>query len=311
MPRPCALLIRWSVAALAIAVPLKAQEITGSVFGSVTDPSGAPIAAAQMRVSGPELVRAQSARTGSDGTFQFPALPPGVYELRVTAAGFAAGAQQETLVAIGRATRVDFKLNIASESNSVTVNGEVASIDVRHSAVAENVPGSMSDRLPRLRSFDSLIDITPGVRAEVKSGQYQVDGASGSENAFIIEGVETNDIYSGLLLQNGQVPFEFVQEFRIQSSGFEAQYPAATGGVVTVVLRSGGNQFHGSGFLYAESSVLNAGPRSFLTLDPIDDNRSLRVNPGHDGLLIRNPSLTLGGPVLKDRIWFYGGFSPQ
>src|SRR5207249_3665917 len=116
-------------------------------------------------------------------------------------------------------------------------------VDARHSAVAENVPSSVSDRLPRLRTFDSLIEIAPGVRAEPKSGQYQVDGASGSENAFTIEGVETTDIYSGRLLQNGRVPFEFIQEFRIQSSGFEAQYPAATGGVVTVVLRSGGNEF--------------------------------------------------------------------
>jgi TonB dependent receptor len=165
--------------------------------------------------------------------------------------------------------------------------------------------------LPKGLNFDSLIALAPGARYETKGGGYQVDGASASENVFVIDGMDLTNLFSGALPRSGQIPFEFVQELQIKSSGFEAQYGGAMGGVINVVTRSGSNQLHGNFGLNFASDSLQAGPRPTQRLNPENDNLLDYFANQRDGYRLLNPGGALGGPIKKDKVWFFAGWYPE
>ncbi len=290
---------------------LSAQETTGSILGTVKDPSGAAIAQAEVQASGTNLVRPESVKTDSAGTYRFAALPPGTYTLSVTAPGFSQLRETNLSLGAGKVLTVNLAPEVGRLTESVVVSGEAIKIDTALSAVSTEVNMDEMNRLPKGRNFDSLIALAPGARAEAKSGQYQIDGSSGSENTFYLDGVEATDIQGGRLLRSNQIPVEFVQQFQIKSSGFEAQYGGATGGVISAVVRSGSNGFHGQGFLYMADDGLNGRPRQSLRLDPNNDNIANYFQPSRDGYRLLNPGGIFSGPIIKDRLWFSVGFAPQ
>src|SRR5262249_27223019 len=104
---------------------------------------------------------------------------------------------------------------------------------------------------------------------------------------------------------------EFLQEFQVKSSGFEAQYGGATGGVINAVVKSGGNQFHGQGSLYWNTDGLNGDQRPVLRLNPLDDTKAEFFTQKKDGFRLLNPGFSLGGPILKDKLWFFNSYFPE
>ena len=141
-----------------------------------------------------------------------------------------------------------------------------------------------------------------------------MDGASASENIFIIDGMDQTSVYSGSLPTSGNIPFEFVQELQVKSSGFEAQYGGAMGGVINVVSKSGSNAYHGDIGMYLRTDSMQARPRATLSVDPVDDSKGYYLQNAVDAYRYLSPVVTLGGPVipkLKDRLWFFAGFSPE
>ena len=229
----------------ALSLPVVGQETTGGIRGVIADPTGGVIPNATVTVSGPALMRAQTSQTDASGNFTFPSLPPGKYTLEITATGFAPAKLFNIDLQVGKIIRADTRLEVGTTQQTVEVSGEGLVVDTSQSTVAANVAAGTFDHLPKGRSFDSLIALAPGARYEAKSGGYQVDGASASENIFVIDGMDQTNIYSGALTEAGQIPFEFVQEMQMKSSGFEAQYGGAMGGVINVVTKSGSNEFHG------------------------------------------------------------------
>ncbi len=301
---------------------LLAQETTGGIRGTVTDPSGAAVPNARVEVSGPALVRPLTVTTDTTGTYIFGALPPGEYTITVTASGFRQVKQAGINLQVGRLLTVDIRLEVGAITESVTITAAAAMVDVSQSASQANVSRTFFEWLPKGRAFDSLIELAPGARREPKQGGYQIDGASGAENVFTIDGVEVTDLQHGDLPRNSRIPMEFLSELQIKSSGFEAQYGGATGGVVSTVIRSGSNEFHGQASLYLEHDSMNAAGRPLLRLDPLDDNRASyfhfncqKLDPANacgvkDGYRLLNPGFALGGPFVKDKLWFFTSYYP-
>ena len=287
------------------------QETTGSLRGVVTDATGAVVPNAKVEVAGPALLGSPTVTTDSAGTYAFLTLPSGVYTLTATASGFIPQKRVNIDLQVGKILRIDFKLEVGGTQQTIEVISEAPIVDVSQSTVSANVTQLDYNHLPKGRSFDSLIALAPGARYEATSGGYQVDGASGSENIYVIDGMDTTDLYTGGLPSTAKIPTEFVQETQIKSSGFMAEYGGAMGGVINVVSKSGSNQFHGDLGIYGDSDVLQAGPHPTQDLNPVDDNIVKYIPNTRDGYRFINPVVDIGGPILKDKIWFFAGWSPE
>ncbi|HEY6231220.1 MAG TPA: TonB-dependent receptor, partial [Pyrinomonadaceae bacterium] len=156
----------------------------------------------------------------------------------------------------------------------------------------------------------------PGTRPESRSGGFSVDGASGGENVFVIDGQEVTNYRTGTLNETYNIPTQLVQEVQVKSSGFEATYGGATGGVVSVVTRGGGNDLHGEFGMQWELAKLNGEARPilnrFTTTPPAAFVQTAEYfNPGKVGGTNYFPTANLGGKIIKDRLWFFGSYTPQ
>jgi hypothetical protein len=293
-----------------------AQETTGSVEGTVSDTSGGRVAGATVKVESPGFTR--TVATDDQGFFRVLYIPPGTYKVSVNAANFSHWSAEDVKVALGKSIAIEVQLKPtgAQETITVTGGGEVVKMDPTDSKVQTNIPRSVIDNLPKGTNFASLLKISPATRAEPLSGQFQVDGASGSENTFIIDGQEVNNFRTGVLNTNNNIPLEFVQEMQIKVSGFEAEFGGATGGVINVVTKGGNNDFHGGVGLNFETDELYSDPRPFLQSFRSGTGASFiqineYLNPKKDDFVNLFPTATLGGPLVKDRLWFLASYAPQ
>ncbi len=301
---------------LSIAAPFAwAQETTGNIEGTVSDAAGARVPNATVKVEGAAFTR--TVTSGGDGFFRVLQVPPGLYKVTIGASNFSNAVAEEVMVALGKTTELTLSLKAGSIQDVVTITGdEVARLDPADSKIQTNITSKVIDSLPKGTNMTSLLKLSPAARPEANSGGFQVDGASGSENSFIIDGQEVSNFRTGVLNTNNNLPFAFVQEIQIKTSGFEAQYGGATGGVINVVTKGGSNEFHGLGGIEFEPNQLWAGPR------PIQNSfRSgtgaafVQVNeylkPKKDDFHNLYPSFAIGGPIKKDRLWFFTSYAPQ
>jgi hypothetical protein len=288
-----------------------AQERTGSLGGTVADPTGLPVPNAAVEVASPALLQPMKSSTDAGGAFLFPSLPPGSYEVSISAGGFRTYKASGVTVNVGRTIRVDARLEVGQVTESVTVSGETLMVDTATTTVSSSVTAAMYDRLPKSRSFDSLIVLAPGVRNEPKAGGFQVDGSSGSEHAWILDGIEVTNIQTGDLPSYARFPTEWVAETQMKSSGFDAQYGGAIGGVVNATTRSGANDFHGQISFYTYTDEMNARVRPRLRLNPADDRIGDYFHDGKDDVSFHNPVLQLGGPIKRNMLWFFASVTPQ
>lgn len=292
-----------------------AQETTGSIEGTVSDISGARIPGATVKVEGSAFSRTTTAN--SDGFYRMLQVPPGVYKITVQAEKFSSATVEAVAVVLGKTTEVPFSLKVGNVSEQVVITSDdVARIDPADNKIQTNITTRVIDSLPKGVNMTSLLKISPAARPEALSGGFQIDGASGSENSFIIDGQEVSNFRTGTLNSNNNLPFQFVQEIQIKTSGFEAEYGGATGGVVNVVTKGGSNEFHGLAEYQFEPNKLWAGPRPALN--------SYRAGTGANFIQINEyikqpkdnftnhfPAFSIGGPIAKDRLWFFTSYAPQ
>lgn len=292
-----------------------AQETTGSINGTVTDASGARIPGATVKVEGQAFNR--TATTNSDGFFRMLQVPPGIYKVTVSADKFSGASADMVEVTLGKTTPLEFALKVGSVSEAVNISAEdVVRIDPADNKIQTNITSKVIDSLPKGTNMTSLLKLSPATRAEPLSGQFQVDGASGSENSFIIDGMEVSNFRTGVLNTNNNLPFQFVQEIQIKTSGFEAEFGGATGGVINVVTKGGSNDIHGEAGVEFEPNKLWAGPRHFLNTYRQGTGAAFRqinqyIKPDKDDFNNYYPSFGIGGPVKKDRLWYFLSYAPQ
>ncbi len=307
------------VAVLALPCVL-GQETTAGLQGTVKDPSGAVLVKAGVEVSGASLIGTKRVETDQSGYFRFANLPPGAYRLTVTATGFRTFRQDNIELEVGHLPSLNIVMEVGTLTETVEVSAQGAAVDVTQSKVQTNIPDTALTYLPtQSRSFQSVIQFAPGARSEPLQSGYQIDGASNSENSYLIEGQETASVQDGHSAAN--VPMDFIQEVQVKSSGFEAEYGGALGGVVNVVQKRGSNEWHGSVFAYYEGDKLDAAPNPSLQRDPdwaANANGAKRLDqpleyyyPQKDHRRIISPGFTVGGYLVKDRLWVFGSSAPE
>ena len=162
-------------------------------------------------------------------------------------------------VVLGRAFEMDTEMTVGGVAETVQVTAEASPlVDNRSTLIAHNVSAEEFDRLPKGRSFQSIALTAPSVNSGEVEGGFQVNGASGAENGFTVDGITTNSLINGQSRQN--TVFEYLQEVQVKTSGISAEYGGALGGVISAVTKSGGNVFRGEGHYYYEGSALAVGP---------------------------------------------------
>jgi hypothetical protein len=316
-----------------------AQETTGGIQGTVKDPSGAVISGATVTVSSTALIGKKTATTDSAGFYHIEQLPPGVYSVTTSAPGFSTETQQNLQLQTGALPNINFSLKLGQAEQTVEVSAESAMVDVTQSKVQTDITHDVLNAIPKGRSFQSVIPFAPGARQEPLQGTtngrtngFQIDGASDSENVYMIDGINTTNIQNGGVGKNFQQ--DFVQEVQIKSSSFEAEFGGALGGVINAIPKHGGNAFHGEFKTYFQSSGLDANDPCAsgftaaiggstvcgLRLDPTKPSLSTanRLDgtpqyyvPKKDNRHVIEPGYEIGGPIFNDRLWFFSSYVPM
>ncbi len=300
-----------------------AQELTGSIEGTVTDPNGAVVPGVEVTITnravGGSTGFRRTVTTDQNGFYRVQQVPPGTYDVTTAAsAGFGTGTASNVQVVLGRSTPVNFTLAAGGQSVTVDVAADTLAIDTTATKIQTNITQRTAELLPKGTNFTSLLQISPSVRQEPRSGGFQIDGASGSENTFIIDGQEVTNFRTGVLNTNNNIPFQFVQEVQIKSSGFEAEFGGATGGVINVVTRGGGNEFRGEAGIEFGIPRFNGRPNQFLNLTTFQAAGSSTntvlpeyIQPNKDEGTNFFPFFSIGGPIVKDKLWFFASYAPQ
>jgi hypothetical protein len=290
------------------------QNTTGTVEGTITDQNDAvvPNATVTVKSTGSTAGFNRTVTTGQNGYFQVTQIPIGTYTITATAPNFKTSTQDVT-VSLDRAAIANAKLEVGSAGETVIVSSDDAvTIDNGNTQIDTNITKAVFDALPKGTNFTSLLKTAPNVRPEALAGGFQVDGASGSENVFVIDGQEVTNFRTGVLTSNNNVPFEILQEVQIKSTGFNAEYGGATGGVINVVTVGGNNELRGNFALSFRPSKIQGDPRDILrTYSTNDPGNFEYFSPVKDGGTDFFPVAALSGPIVKDKLWFSLAYAPQ
>jgi outer membrane receptor protein involved in Fe transport len=279
---------------------------TGSIEGTVVDATGAAVPGVTITVSGQNLIQAQSATTNDEGFYRLLNIPPGRYTVTIESArGFARYEQSNVEVNLSRTSNVAVTLQPQGASEVVDVTASSgAAVDVTTTTAGTNVSTEQFSNFPTQRTVQSLYTIAPtatrsGLRdASGRDRDPSVAGSSGPENNYILDGVNVTDPAFGG--SGANLPFEFVQEVEIKTGGVSAEFGKATGGIFNVVTKSGSNDFRGDAFVYFTPEGFVRETRSFPFTGAAPNGFS-EVDAGFD----------IGGPIVKDKLWFFGAFNPQ
>ena len=286
-----------------------AQTTTGSISGTVTDTSGAVIRGAAVAVRNVDTGAVRSATSNDEGLFSAPLLPPGTYEVTAEAAGFGAGRVGNVVVSIGTDANVRLVLEPAGVQAAVTVSAEAPLIEVTKSSVSSVVNERMIENLPTNgRNFIDFVLSTPGVvRDEARLGDIVFAGQRGTLNSLIVDGSDNNNTFFGQALGrtgSGRAPYQFsqdaVKEFQVNTNAYSAEYGRAGGAVINVVTKSGTNDFHGSAFYFYRD-------KDIKSKDLIDVVNHRPEAPYHFDQF----GASLGGPILRDRLFFFANYDGQ
>ena len=303
----CALVAMLAVMAASTAT---AQERFGGIAGIVTDSSQAPVPGATITATNKQTGATRTVVSGPDGAYRVPDLEPGRYTVTIELSGFQKVQADDVLVLLGRMADVPATLKVGGLSEVVTVTSDTKTqVDLRSTTIAHNVTAEEFDRMPKARSFQGIALTSPGVNQGELEGGFQVNGASGAENSFTVDGVNTNSLLYGSSRQN--TVFEYLQEVQVKTGGIAAEYGGALGGVISAVTKSGGNRFTGEGHYYFSGSPVSARPVQRLQLSPLDDTTVLNVQDPKQKNLQNEAGGSIGGPIVRDRLFFFASASPR
>jgi outer membrane receptor protein involved in Fe transport len=301
---------------LVVASPALAQRTTGTISGTVSDSSGAALPGVTVAVAGPNIVGTETAVTSEHGFYRFISLPPGEYQLTFTMTGFKSITRRQVRVSVGSTVSEDASLEISQVQETVDVVAEATVVDTTSNEVGSNYDREWVDNAPLRRfSFFDLVAAAPGSLQGGDSNntsRTMVFGSSYDENLFQVDGVEVTDNYFNEALAEPNT--DAIQEIEVLSLGAPAEYGNLTGAVYNIVTRQGTNEFHGDAGFYLQSDGLTANNTQGIAnpdgtfLDSCPDGES-RCPFTRDKFT--DISLQLGGPIVKDKLWFFASYSNQ
>jgi Carboxypeptidase regulatory-like domain/TonB dependent receptor-like, beta-barrel/TonB-dependent Receptor Plug Domain len=279
-----------------VALPLRAQT-TGLIRG-VVDTGQTPLPGVAIEAKSPNLQGSRTAVTDAEGRFTLPSLPPGTYTITATLQGFAP--RKETVVlALNQPASIRIEL-LAAQAAEVTVTAEAAQVQTESTTIGRNLDAKVFQALPTGRNYSSVAQLASGVNtdeSDPRNASITVYGSTGLENQYLVDGANTTGAEIGN--QGKVLNFEFIQEVEFKSGGYEAEYGGAQGGILNVVTKSGGNEFHGDAFGYINRDALQANNKH------IDELTSSGIPIGFSK---SDYGADIGGYVLKDKLWFFGAY---
>ncbi len=284
------------------------SEAGGATLGgTVTDPSGAVITGAKVRVSNELTGLARETVSNASGVFSLPRLPIGQYSLVVEMAGFKAAKRTDILLGVGAVLSLEVKLEVGAATEQVTVTGDVPIVETTRSQTSTSVNERAVKDLPiNGRNFLDFTVLTPGVVRDPRGGDLSFGGQRGTSNALLIDGNDANNTFfqqsSGRTGVRNPYAFsqEAVAEFQVNTNGYAAEIGRAGGGVINVVTKSGNNELHGSAFWFLRQRFLNA--NTF-----INNSRGIARQP-YD---FDQFGGTVGGPVVKNKLFYFVSYDGQ
>jgi hypothetical protein len=292
---------------LLAAIPVSAQEVTASIQGTVTDQSGAALPGVAVDAVN-ERGQRLTATTDAAGRYRLPSVPPGTYTVTATLAGMEPSAVRNLVITLGASPKVDLKLRLGVVKEAVTVTAEAPIVDVTQSAKSTSIKAADFERLPKGRDFTSIVTQAAGANAETKAAGISIDGATGLENRFVVDGIDVTDPHLGTT--GKRIITDIVEEVQVKSSGYEAEYGGATGGVINVITKSGRNEFNGSVSGYYRDHSWDGSERPSLQENKTGTGPEY-VTFAKDKQKIIEPGFAVGGPIMKDRLWFFGAYQPS
>src|SRR5579872_2100641 len=296
-----------SLLLLVFATTVFAQGVqTATLQGIVTDPSGAPLPGVTVTAKSPSLLGTRTAVTQSGGDYVMPGLSPGDYTLTFELAGMQTTTVRKTL-ALGMQTVVDAKLRVAAVAEAITVTASAPTV-LENQTVGANIKKDTVDTLPINRTPTAIGQLSPGVTGDrggrattPVANQLSINGGMAYDNNFLINGVNFQDNIFGQT--NNLFIEDAIQETQVLTSGISAEYGHFTGGVLNIITKSGGNTFTGT----FRDDITKP---SWTDLTPFEQGfrgvglKTAAVSP-HIGSLSNVYEATLGGPIWRDRLWFF------
>lgn len=278
---------------------LCAQDITGNLIGRVTDHEGRALQDVEIIVEGRDIQGTRGTVSDEQGNFRLLALPVGVVAVEVSHVAYHIRSIPDTKIALGKTVSLgDIQLvPLSIEASEVTVIGEKNTIDPNTTTIGANITPDLFETLPIERDYLSITSLLPQANTSYLGDDVNISGATGQENAYFIDGMNTTDPYRAI--GGSRLPYNFVKEIEVKSGGYEAEFGRATGGIVNVITYSGGNEFHGKAF-------------GFFTGSGLSSNASRGIVDVRTGDFTRyDAGISLGGPVIIDKLWFYLAYNNQ
>ncbi len=292
-----------AIAALALAPTIAAQSTGGRIRGTVSDPSGAAVVSAKVTLINEATNVSRDVDTGSNGDYLLNEVPIGSYEIDVTQQGFKKYVRKGIALDLNEVISVDITLQLGTTAETVEVTGAPPVVDTTSTQLGAVVNERASTQLPlNQRDVYQLLQLQPGVQSQLgndtfygsdKAGVVTVNGGRGRANNYSVNGGDGNDLFANLPAIEPSP--DSIEEFRVITNSFDAEYGRNSGAVVNVVTKSGTNAIHGSFYEFFRNDVLNAHPFTFFPA-PKPEFRQNQFGG------------TLGGPIRKDKTFFFGSY---
>jgi len=304
------------------------QETTGSIEGTVKDSTGAVVPNVSVTIKSSTGTGVGTSTTGvaqgysrtvsadGSGFFRVLNVPPGMYVVTTAATGgFGAATYENVTVVLGKATQLEMTVAPGQASATVDVGSVDAPIDTTGNEVSTSLSAQKLQLLPKGVDFTSALKAAPGTRPDAFAGGWSVDGATNAENVFIIDGQDVTNYRNAGINSNNQVPFALVQELQVKTSGFDAEFGGATGGVFSVVTKGGSNEFHGEFGVGFHPSKFDGNPRPSQLRFTEGSGATFKeyieyYNQPKPQYLTFLPTAVFSGPIVKNKVWFFGAWTP-
>ncbi len=301
------------------AAPLMAQSsTTGGLTGTVTDPSGAIIAGATVTIANLGTGQTRTVTTDANGSYKFTQLQPGNYSVTFSASGFKSLEVPTVAVSITETTVLNRSLEVGSQTQQVTVESTAVTIQTQNATVGTLVGARTVTTLPlSSRNYTNIIDLSPGVVVNVASAaavgngtqDINVNGNGSDQNNYMMDGATLTNYGSGGAAQSGNFPGiaipnpDSIQEFKIQTSQYDAQYGRNPGASVNVTTKDGTNNFHGDVWEFFRNTALDAND-FFNKYSQSQLGEANKPEPLNENMF----GGTVGGPIKKDKLFFFGSY---
>src|ERR1700685_523588 len=303
--------LSFAVAALLLFLtgsPAHAQDDTGAILGTVTDTSGAEVHGAQVTITNEGTNASLSNTTGNAGEYNFTPLPIGQYTVTVTFQGFSTVTQKHVTVNVGAQVVINVSLKPGAVNETIEVASTVPVLETQDASVGQVMDSRNVNNLPlNGRNFTFLAQLAAGVntpeadtRGNAASGAFTANGNRPAQNNYMLDGIDNNSDTVDFLNGTNFVvlpPVDAIQEFKVQTSDFSAEYGRSGAAVLNATIKSGTNQFHGAAWEFFRNDKLDA-PDYFEDAGGVPKGE-LRQNQF---------GATLGGPVIKKKLFFFGDY---